>query len=67
MPWGVKHVHQVGLAPRIRHHEGEGRGLDAQATLQGGGAIVIGGLVVAALRTGVDWNGELKYQLLESR
>ena len=38
MPCSVKYVDQVRLATRVQHHEGEGRGLDAQATLQGGGA-----------------------------
>ncbi len=55
MPWGVKHVDQVRLATRVRHHEGEGRGLDAQATLQGGGVIVIRCLVIVAARGGVHY------------
>ncbi len=41
MPLGVKHVDQVGFAPRVRHYERDGRGLDAQATLQRVGAIVL--------------------------
>ncbi len=40
----------------MRYHEGEGSGLDAQATLQrGGGVIVIGCLIIVAARGGVHY------------